>query len=171
MNDCPSGANRNCPSEPAAVARPIDHERLSSGTSRAKAARTIVNEPPASPSPSSTPPVSASEVPLVVCDISARPGGVHQPADRQHAPGAVAVGHRAGERLPEPPQEVLERDRERERLAVEPARHRQRVREQPEARPRAEGDQRDRAAGQDDTVGVRHDVRIGRASYHTWFNH
>ena len=61
MNACPSGANRNCPSEPDAVARPIAHERRSSETSRAKAAITIVNEPPARPRPTSTPPVTAMD--------------------------------------------------------------------------------------------------------------
>ena len=73
MNAWPSGANRNWPSEPAAVASPIAHERRSSGTRRANAASTIMNEPPASPSPSSTPPVSASCVPDVLCAIRTVP--------------------------------------------------------------------------------------------------
>jgi len=73
MKACPSGANRNCPSEPDAVARPIAHERRSSATSRAKAAMTIVNEPPARPRPTRTPPVSASAGPLVLAAMSAVP--------------------------------------------------------------------------------------------------
>ena len=49
-----------------AVASPIAHERRSSGTSRANAAMTIVNEPPVSPRPTSTPALSASAVPVVL---------------------------------------------------------------------------------------------------------
>ncbi len=79
MNAWPSGANRNWPRDPAAVARPIDHDRLSSGTSRANAASTIVKEPPASPSPSRTPPVSAKADPLVLCAISATPAAYSTP--------------------------------------------------------------------------------------------
>ena len=43
---------------PAAVAMPMAQERRSGGTRRASAAMTMVNEPPARPSPTSTPPVS-----------------------------------------------------------------------------------------------------------------
>ena len=56
-----------------AVARPIAHERRSSETSRAKAAMTIVNDPPERPRPTSTPAVSASVVPLVLTLISTTP--------------------------------------------------------------------------------------------------
>ena len=73
MNAWPSGAKTNWPSEPIAVARPIAHERRSSGTSRAKAAMTIVNEPPIRPMPTITPPVIASAVPLVLKPIKATP--------------------------------------------------------------------------------------------------
>ncbi len=40
---------------PAAVAIPMAQERRSGGTRRARAAMTMVNEPPAKPSPTSTP--------------------------------------------------------------------------------------------------------------------
>ena len=73
MNAWPIGANRNWPSEPAAVPRPSAHERRSGGTRRAKAASTIVNEPPERPSPTSRPPVTASVVPLVLSAISSTP--------------------------------------------------------------------------------------------------
>ena len=66
MNPWPSGANTNWPSEPMAVARPIAHERRSSGTSRANAAMTIVNDAPERPMPTSAPAVSDSAVPLVL---------------------------------------------------------------------------------------------------------
>ena len=79
MNACPSGANTNCPSEPAAVARPIDHERRSGGTSRANAASTIVNEPPDRPRPSSTPPVRLSDAAFVLSAISAVPAAYITP--------------------------------------------------------------------------------------------
>ena len=73
MKPWPSGANRNWPIEPAAVARPIAQERRAGSTSRAKAAMTIVNDPPATPRPTSTPPVSASVVGEVLTAISATP--------------------------------------------------------------------------------------------------
>ena len=79
MKPWPSGANRNWPIEPAAVARPIAHERRSSGTSRAKAAMTIVNDPPERPRPMSTPPLSASVVPFVLADMSATPSAYAAP--------------------------------------------------------------------------------------------
>ena len=77
----------------AAVARPIDHDRRSSGTSRAKAASTIVNEPPARPRPSSTPPVSASAPALVLSAISAVPSAYSSAAARP-APGRRRSGPR-----------------------------------------------------------------------------
>ena len=73
MKPCPIGANRNWPIDPAAVARPIAHEARSGRTSRANAAITIVNDPPARPRPTITPPVSASVVLVVETDISATP--------------------------------------------------------------------------------------------------
>ena len=79
MNAWPSGANRNCPIEPAAVASPSDHERRSSGTSRVNAASTTMNEPPESPSPISTPPVSASCAWVVETAISAVPAAYSRP--------------------------------------------------------------------------------------------
>jgi hypothetical protein len=78
--------------------------------------------------------------------------GIDEPAHREDAAGTPAVGDRAGERLAEAPEEVLEGDRQRERLAVEPARLGEWVGEQPEARPDAEGDDRDEAARDDDRV-------------------
>ena len=73
MKLCPSGAKRNWPIEPAAVARPIAQERRSGLTRRAKAAMTIVNEPPATPRPTSTPPVSVRTPGEVLCAMSATP--------------------------------------------------------------------------------------------------
>ena len=73
MNAWPSGANRNWPSEPAAVPMPSAHDRCSGGTSRAKAASTIANEAPERPSPISTPPVSANVAPVVLSAISTTP--------------------------------------------------------------------------------------------------
>ena len=73
MNACPSGANKNWPIDPAAVASPIAHERRSSGTSRAKAAITIVKDPPESPRPTSTPALSVSVAGVVLTAISAVP--------------------------------------------------------------------------------------------------
>ncbi len=63
----------NWPSEPIAVARPMAHERRSSGTSRENAAITIVNDAPESPSPIRTPPLSWSATGLVLTAISAVP--------------------------------------------------------------------------------------------------
>ena len=74
---------------------------------------------------------------------------VQQPAHGQHAAGAVAVRDPARDRLAEAPDEVLDRDRERERLAIPPAQRRQRVGEQAEARAHAERDQADHAARDD----------------------
>ena len=79
MNDWPSGAKRNWPSEPAAVARPSDHDRRSGGTRRAKAASTIVNDAPERPKPSSTPPVRLSAVALVLIAISTVPAAYITP--------------------------------------------------------------------------------------------
>ena len=79
-----------------------------------------------------------------------RAGRVHHAARGEHPARAVAVGDRAGERLAEAPHQVLEPDRERERLAVEAAQIDQRVDEQPEARAQPVGDERDQAAGHDD---------------------
>ena len=73
MNDCPSGAKRNCPSDPHAVASPIAEVRRSGGTSRAKAASTIVNDAPDRPRPISTPPVRYSEPGVVLVAINAVP--------------------------------------------------------------------------------------------------
>ena len=103
MNAWPSGANRNCPSEPAAVARPIDHDRRSSGTSRAKAASTIVNEPPARPRPSSTPPVMASAPALVLTAISAVPSAYSTPptASTRPAPWRSAIAPANGWPMPQ----------------------------------------------------------------------
>jgi hypothetical protein len=58
MNPCPRGANTNWPNEPATVARPMAQERRSSETSLPRAAITTVNDPPASPRPTSTPEVN-----------------------------------------------------------------------------------------------------------------
>ena len=79
MKLSPSGAKRNWPIEPAAVARPIAHERRSGLTSRANAAMTIVNEPPLRPSPTITPPLSASCAGVVETDISATPSAYTAP--------------------------------------------------------------------------------------------
>ena len=79
MNACPSGANRNWPSEPAAVARPIDQVRRSGGTSRANAASTIVNDAPERPRPSSTPPVRLSVAAFVLTAISTVPAAYITP--------------------------------------------------------------------------------------------
>ena len=153
MKPWPSGAKRNWPIEPAAVARPMAQERRSGGTSRAKAAMTIVNEPPARPRPTSTPPVSAS-VRRGAQRHERDADRVDHAAGGEHAPGAVAVGDRARERLAEAPQQVLDRDRERERLAIPAAQIRQRLGEQPEARPHAERDDRDQAPGDDHDGGA-----------------
>jgi hypothetical protein len=73
MNAWPIGANRNCPSEPQAVARPIAHARRSAGSNREKEAITIVNDAPDMPSPSRSPPVTYSAAGLVLTAISAVP--------------------------------------------------------------------------------------------------
>jgi len=78
---------------------------------------------------------------------------VEEAAAGQHPRGAVAVGDRAGDGLPEAPDEVLHRDREGERLAVEAAHHRQRLGEQAEGRPQPERHQADQAAGDDHDGG------------------
>ena len=53
----PSGENRNCPNEPAAVPAPNAIERQLSGSSLANEGMMRVNEQPVSPSPISTPEV------------------------------------------------------------------------------------------------------------------
>ena len=113
-----------------------------------------MNEPPDRPSPISTPPVSASCAWVVADRHQRRARGVQQAAGGQHAARAVAVGDPARDRLAEAPHEVLDRDRERERLAIPPAQLRQRVGEQAEARAHAEGDEADDAARDDDQRDV-----------------
>jgi hypothetical protein len=60
INETPSGANRNCPNEPAAVPAPNDTERHCSGTSLPNAETMRLNEQPDNPKPISTPTVRLS---------------------------------------------------------------------------------------------------------------
>ena len=71
-------------------------------------------------------------------------------ADDDDARGPEPVGQHAGERQTDAPEEVLQREREPERLAGPAARGRHRLEEQPERRARAEADRGDRATGDDD---------------------
>ena len=59
--------------EPAAVAMPMDQDRLSAGTMRAKPAMTMPKEAPASPSPISRPALTYSIRWVSATDIRARP--------------------------------------------------------------------------------------------------
>ena len=121
MNAWPSGANRNWPERAGRgreAHRPrapvLRHEARERGEhDHERAAREAEPEQHAAG--------QRERRAVVLCDISAMPSDVERAAGGEHAAGAVAVGDRAGERLAEAPQQVLDRDRERERLAVEAA--------------------------------------------------
>jgi hypothetical protein len=68
-----SGAKMNCPAEPAAVPKPKAIERFSGGKSLPNAARTMLNEHPARPKPTSTPAVKSKAIGLVEIAMRARP--------------------------------------------------------------------------------------------------
>ena len=74
------------------------------------------------------------------------PERIQDDADAKHPRRAVFVGDRAGERLAETPQQVLQRERQREHVAAPPVRLRQRRQEEAKRRARPERQDRDRAS-------------------------
>jgi hypothetical protein len=81
------------------------------------------------------------------------PGGVQEAAYREHANGAEAVGDRAGERLTDAPQQVLERKGERKNIAAPAVLRRHRIEEQTGGRTRTVPQQRDQAATDENDGG------------------
>ena len=86
------------------------------------------------------------------------PERIEDDADAQHPRRAVFVGDRAGERLAETPQQVLQGERQREHVAAPAVRLRQRREEEAERRARPERQDRDRASRTATRmIGVRHE--------------
>jgi len=104
--------DRNCPIEPAAVARPIDHDLRSSGTSRAKGGQHDRERPAGQSEPEEHPARDRQRRGTRAHGHERRSGRVHHAAHGEDPARAVAVGDPARERLPDPPEEVLQRDRE-----------------------------------------------------------
>ena len=78
------------------------------------------------------------------------PDGIENPAAAEHPHGAEAIGQHAGKRLARAPQDVLDREREAEHIAIPAVRLRLRRQEQAERRARPEAEHGDEAAAQHD---------------------
>ena len=73
MNPCPMGAKTNWPKDEAAVAMPKMRPRFSCGTLRPNATMTMEKEELAMPTPTMTPAVRFSRVPVGEITMSASP--------------------------------------------------------------------------------------------------
>ena len=80
---------------------------------------------------------------------------VEHGAECHRLPGAVAVGHHAGKRLPDSPDEVLDGNRERKDLPAPVPGVRHRLEKQSHCRAGAEGNKRNQASADDDERDVR----------------
>ncbi len=150
MRPTASGEYRNWPNEPAAVPRPKANVRHCGGTSLPNAASTTGNEQPDSPKPMSTPADISSISGARRIGHERETGGIKHRTCAQHFHRAVAVGDHAGERLANAPQQVLDRDRERENVAAPVIGARQRRQEEAERRARSECDDREHTAEHND---------------------
>ena len=99
----------------------------------------MVNDPPESPIPTSTPAVRCSASGVDTHRHERHAYSVDYAAERQHPTRAVAVGDGAGSRLSESPHEVLDREGQSENLPAPAASFGERIQEKPEARTEAVG--------------------------------
>ena len=118
QRDSRAANKRNCPNEPAAVPAPNASERHFSGKSLPNAPSTILNEQPDSPRPMSTPADRLSARAWSSDAINREAERIQNGADAEHAIGSEAVGDRAGERLADAPQQILDGNSESEDIAA-----------------------------------------------------
>ena len=124
-------------------------ERASAGTARPTAASTMPKPVPPSARPIRRPALRCSSKALAVVAIRYRRQGVEQAARRHRARHAEAVRDHADERLRGAPDQVLDRQGQREHLAARAEVHAHRLQEQAEAAADAERQQDDERAGAD----------------------
>ncbi len=125
------GAIRNCPADPPALTMPVARPRRSGGIRRAVVA--IRTAGPAMPAPPAASTPIAENQPGGAghqrCDEGA--DGDQRDAAEQHPTGADAVGHRAGERLRQPPPQLTECERQADAADAELGRSIERTEKQP----------------------------------------
>jgi hypothetical protein len=110
----PSGENRNCPNEPAAVPAPNEIERQFSG-------RSLPNEGMIRLGESEPDQYARGQIELARRGRARHhvdAGGVEERADDDHADGAEFIGERAGKRLHHAVKQSLQGHREREHVAA-----------------------------------------------------
>ena len=150
MKPTASGENRNWPNEPAAVPRPKASERHSGGISLPNAPSTSVNERRRGRSRSARRPRDRAWPAWSEKAISARPAAYSSAPTLSTRSGAETIGDRAGERLTDAPEQILDRQRQA-RTRRGPSRcSRHRRQEQAERRARPEADRADQAAADQD---------------------
>jgi hypothetical protein len=137
-----SGENRNCPNDPAAVPAPSESDRHASGTSLPNA-EGAAGEPEADQKTGRD--IEGQRAGRVGHDGQAEP--IQDAAGAQHPHGAKAIRDRARERLRDPPDQVLDRERHREHVPAPAIGKRKGGEELPGRRAGSEREQGDETAG------------------------
>ena len=143
------GEKTTWPRDPAAVPSPRARDRRSGPMTRAMAASTREREQKATPRPTRIPPVRYRAGALPDIAIPATPMEYTVCPHGDYPGRAVAVRDRSGHRHSDAPQQVLDRQCQREGLPRPAVRGRHRLQEQTEAGPYPEPDERDQACRRD----------------------